>query len=66
MLLTVNGIGSAQRFTLIEGAFAPSLALYTITSPAVLQDAYYIRIRGMGLWLRVSAFEFTSKMKLKT
>jgi len=47
VMLTVNGIESAQRFTLIEGAFAPSLALYTITSPAVLQDAYYLRIRGM-------------------
>jgi hypothetical protein len=50
-MLTVNGIESAQRFTLIEGVFAPSLALYTITSPAVFQDAYYLRIRGMGPWL---------------
>src|SRR5882724_777805 len=50
-MLTVNGIESAQRFTLIEGACAPSLALYTIISPAVLQDAYYLRIRGMGPWL---------------
>ena len=51
VMLTVNGIESAQRFTLIEGASAPSLALYTITSPAVFQDAYYLRIRGMGPWL---------------
>ena len=51
VMLTVNGIESAQRFTLIEGAFAPSLALYTITSPAVFQDARYLRIRGMGPWL---------------
>jgi len=51
VMLTVNGIESAQRFTLIEGACAPSLALYTIISPAVLQDAYYLRIRGMGPWL---------------
>jgi hypothetical protein len=51
VMLTVNGIESAQRFTLIEGVFAPSLALYTITSPAVFQDAYYLRIRGMGPWL---------------
>jgi hypothetical protein len=50
-MLTVKGIESAQRFTLIEGVFAPSLALYTITSPAVFQDAYYLRIRGMGPWL---------------
>ena len=51
VMLTVNGIESAQRFTLIEGASAPSLALYTVTSPAVFQDAYYLRIRGMGPWL---------------
>jgi hypothetical protein len=51
VMLTVNGIESAQRFTLIRGTAAPSLALYTITSPAVLEDAYYLRIRGMGPWL---------------
>jgi hypothetical protein len=53
VMLTVNGIESAQRFTLIQGAAAPSLALYTITSPAVFEDAYYLRIRGMGPWLPV-------------
>jgi hypothetical protein len=51
VMLTVNGITSAQRFTLMQGAAAPSLALYTITSPAVFEDAYYLRIRGMGPWL---------------
>ena len=48
VMLTVNGIESAQRFTLIERIFAPSLALYMITSPAVFQDVYYLRIHGMG------------------
>src|SRR5262249_21582329 len=50
VMLTVRGITSAQRFTLIEGAAAPALALYTVTSPAVFEDAYYLRIRGMGPW----------------
>jgi hypothetical protein len=53
VMLTVKGIESAQRFTLIQGTAAPSLALYTITSPAVFEDAYYVRIRGMGPWLPV-------------
>jgi len=51
IMLTVHGIESAQRFTLVQGAAAPSLVLYTITSPAVFEDAYYLRIRGMGPWL---------------
>ena len=51
VMLTVNGINSAQRFVLIQGDNAPSLALYTIASPEVLQDAYYVQIRGMGEWL---------------
>jgi hypothetical protein len=51
VMLTVQGIDSAQRFALIQGDNAPSLALYTIASPDVLQDAYYLRIRGMGEWL---------------
>jgi hypothetical protein len=51
VMLTVNGIESAQRFALIQGDNAPSLALYTMVSPDVLQDAYYLRIRGMGAWL---------------
>ena len=51
VMLTVKGIASAQRFVLIQGDNAPSLALYTIVSPDVFQDAYYLRIRGMGEWL---------------
>jgi hypothetical protein len=51
VMLTVNGIDSAQRFTLMQGHNAPSLAIYTITSPEVLLDPYYLSIRGMGEWL---------------
>jgi len=51
VMLTVNGIDSAQRFTLMHGEYAPSLAIYTVASPAIFQDAYYLRIRGMGEWL---------------
>jgi hypothetical protein len=41
VLLTVNGIDSAQRFKLMQGNNAPSLAIYTIASPEVFQDPYY-------------------------
>jgi hypothetical protein len=51
LMLTVDGIDSAQRFTLIQGDNAPSLALYTIATPEVFQDPSYLRIRGMGEWL---------------
>jgi hypothetical protein len=51
VMLTVNGIDSAQRFMLIQGDNSPSLAIYTIASQDVFQDAYYRRIRGMGEWL---------------
>ena len=51
VMLTVDGIDSAQRFTLIQGDNAPSLALYTIATPEVFQDPSYLRIRGMGEWL---------------
>lgn len=51
VMLTVNGINSAQRFVLIQGDNGPSLALYSIASLEVFQDAYYRQIRGMGEWL---------------
>jgi hypothetical protein len=50
-MLTVDGIDSAQRFKLIQGEHAPSLAMYTVASPDIFQDAHYMRIRGMGAWL---------------
>ncbi|ETW99146.1 hypothetical protein [Candidatus Entotheonella palauensis] len=51
VMLTVDGIESAQRFELLQGHASPSLAIYSIASPEVFQDAYYLRIRGMGAWL---------------
>ena len=51
IMLTVDGIDSAQRFQLVHGDASPSLAIYTIASPEVFQDAHYQRIRGMGEWL---------------
>ncbi len=51
IMLTVDGIDSAQRFELCHGHTSPSLAIYTIDSPEVFQDAYYLSIRGMGTWL---------------
>lgn len=60
-MLTVNGIESAQRFTLIQGTAAPSLALYTVISPTVFADAYYLRIRGMGPWLSIIDQRFSRR-----
>jgi hypothetical protein len=51
VMLTVEGIESAQRFELLRGDASPSLAIYTIASPEVFRDAYYLSIRGMGRWL---------------
>lgn len=51
VMLTVNGIDSAQRFMLLQGNNAPSLAMYTVASPEVFEDPYYLSIRGMGEWL---------------
>ena len=50
-MLTVDGIESAQRFELLQGNSSPSLAIYTLASPEVFRDAYYLSIRGMGQWL---------------
>jgi hypothetical protein len=51
LMLTVDGIESAQRLKLLQGDNSPSLAIYTIASSDVFHDAYYLRIRGMGEWL---------------
>lgn len=51
VMLTVDGIESAQRFELLRGDASPSLAIYTVASPEVFRDAYYLSIRGMGQWL---------------
>ncbi len=47
---TVDGIDSAVRFQTTAPGWPPSLAMYTIRSPEVFQDPYYLKIRGMGPW----------------
>ncbi len=51
VMTTVPGILSAQRFATAEPGHPPSLAMYTLTSPAVFEDPYYLSVRGMGPWL---------------
>jgi hypothetical protein len=51
IMVTVPGIASAQRFKTDDPAFAPSLAIYSVASPEVFSDPYYLSVRGMGKWL---------------
>lgn len=51
IMLTVPGIGSAQRFKTVTAGYPPSLAMYSIVSADVFQDPYYQSVRGMGEWL---------------
>jgi hypothetical protein len=50
IMQTVEGIDSAVRFLTSSPGWPPSLAMYTIRSPEVFQDPYYLSIRGMGPW----------------
>jgi len=50
IMLTVPGISSAQRFQTLIPGYPPSLAMYSIASPTVFQDPYYLSVRGMGEW----------------
>jgi len=50
IMVTVDGISSAQRFKTSTPAHPPSLAMYSIASPEVFKDPYYLSIRGMGDW----------------
>src|SRR5579862_5756040 len=47
----VPGITSAQRFRALDEGPPPSLAMYTVASPAVFDSALYLRTRGMGRFL---------------
>lgn len=47
----VNGITSANRYKTGTPGWPPSLAMYSVVSPAVFEDPYYLSIRGMGNWL---------------
>ena len=51
IMVTVPGIGSAQRFRIVGSVHSPSLAMYSIASADVFADPYYQRVRGMGEWL---------------
>jgi len=50
IMLTVNGIDSAERFITDSQGWPFSLAMYSIRSPEIFQDPYYLKIRGMGSW----------------
>src|SRR5712691_3896407 len=47
-MVAVPGISSAQRFRALDEGPPPSLAMYTVASPAVFESAIYLRTRGMG------------------
>lgn len=51
VMVTVPGIGSAQRFTTVSPGYSPSLAMYSVASADVFADPYYQSVRGMGEWL---------------
>lgn len=51
IMATVPGVSSAQRFKTDTPGFPPSLAIYSVASPAVFNDPYYLSVRGMGKWL---------------
>lgn len=50
IMASVPGVTSAQRFKTSTPAYSPSLAMYTVASANVLQDTYYLGIRGLGEW----------------
>src|SRR5438132_11324458 len=47
-MAAVPGITSAQRFRALDEGVPPSLAMYTVASPAVFDSAIYLQTRGMG------------------
>jgi hypothetical protein len=47
-MAAVPGITSAQRFQALDDGPPPSLAMYTVASPAVFESEVYRRTRGMG------------------
>ncbi|HTQ32849.1 MAG TPA: hypothetical protein VMI30_01660 [Stellaceae bacterium] len=50
-MTSVPGVLSAQRFAALDPGVPPSLAMYTVTSPAVFQSEIYLSVRGMGPWI---------------
>ena len=53
IMVSVPGIASAQRFRTGTPGHPPSLAMYSVASPSVFQDPYYLSVRGMGEWLEL-------------
>jgi hypothetical protein len=51
VMASVDGVDSAQRFKTVTPGYSPSLALYSMSSVAVFEDPYYLRIRGLGEFL---------------
>ncbi len=47
-MAAVPGISSAQRFRALDEGPPPSLAMYSVASPAVFDSEIYLRTRGMG------------------
>jgi len=52
-MAAVPGVGSAQRFRALREGPPPSLAMYSVASPAVFDSEIYLRTRGMGPFLPV-------------
>lgn len=48
VMVSVTGVESAQRFKTTTAGYSPSLAMYSMESPAVFEDPYYLSIRGLG------------------
>ncbi len=49
-MATVPGIFSAQRFRTDTSGSPPSLAMYSVASPRVFDDPYYLSVRGFREW----------------
>jgi RimJ/RimL family protein N-acetyltransferase len=52
-MVAVPGIASAQRFRALDKGPPPSLAMYTVASPAVFDSEVYLKTRGMGPFVPV-------------
>jgi hypothetical protein len=50
IMVSVPGVSSAQRFKTKTRGHPPSLAMYSMASPDIFQDPYYLSVRGMGEW----------------
>ncbi|MGH8667266.1 MAG: hypothetical protein ACREUX_23650 [Burkholderiales bacterium] len=51
VMVSVEGVESAQRFKTASPGHPPSTAMYSMQSAAVFQDPYYLSVRGLGEFL---------------